>query len=784
MIYSLSILRKNYNRDFSVGIKKKCIALLFVAVFGFIPHQQALALIQEHQAVLDLVPLTAIDRQVVQSGLWSDPATWNGGVLPQDGEHILVPSDKTLTVDIESDLRFKTVRVDGTINFAIDQNVSIKLDTLVVTETGAFEIGSESQPVPSDVTIKIYIANNGPIDRTWDPSNISRGIVLQGKTRIYGSEKSAYHELSVKPAAGASQIKLSAVPAGWNTGDIIAITATKFRKKLKSDISYQTEDELRRIQSISGNIINLGKLEDLTISGPLTYSHAPAIGKMPVYAANLTRNVAFIGEGGNNVPTGQRGHFMVMHNPDAVIKGASFNFLGRTDKSIPLNDFKLDNEGFRLTDVNGDYIPDSNTNPRGRYAVHFHHTGTNINTPPVICSGNAVFSSQGWGFVNHTSNVVMENNASYDVYGSHYVTEDGNELGAFKHNIAIKSEGRNTIVKTGLGNHDHAHTGHGFWFQSRNLAVEDNVVSGVFDAGVVYYHRIAIDGIDLEIPQQNLLTSHKLITKGLPTIYFGHVPITDQKNMTVLASGSALNVIKAQREQGHDVRNIIQSLKAYSVMDGLQLQYTAKYTFTDLELIADTATTQWNKGVNISVRDRDIAFVNTKVSGFSHPFVTGTTFQDLPDPTDAVFANVTVNGRPMNPVTDIHKPEYQIISNYDPSLHKVIALPSVTLDEPNLARSSDTDTFDLPENLTDGFIVEGIKTDSLGDSPFDSEWKNENMIALIHSGYYLLPDGSKCILLSDVISDRFTGTTKVVNTKMKINKTFRLLGEYLGSLPN
>ncbi len=776
------IVKKNSNRGLRIVIRKSYLAFFISAIFLIFPNQQALAVMADHQAALDLVPISAVNRQVVQNGFWSDPATWSNGILPKNGDNIYVPSDMSLIVDIESNLSYNTARVDGIIKFATDQNVSIKLDTLVVTQTGTFEIGSESQRVPSNFNIKIYIADNGPIDRDWDPSNISRGVILQGKTRIYGSEKSAYHELSVKPAAGSTQIKLATVPTGWMTGDIIAITATKYRKKLKTDTSFQTQDELRRIKAIAGNVITLGTLNDQSISDPLDYSHVPNIAKMPVFAANLTRNIAFIGEGGDTVPANQRGHFVVMHNPDAVIKGASFNYFGRTDKSKPLNDFKLNNKGFRLTDKNGNYIPDSNTNPRGRYAVHFHHTGTDINTPPAVCSGNAVFSSKGWGFVNHTSNVIMENNASYNVYGSHFVSEDGNELGAFKHNIAIKSEGRNTIVKTGLGNHDHGHTGHGFWLQSRNLEVEDNIVSGVNDAGIVYYHRIVIDGIDLDIPAENLLTSDKSIVKGMPTIYYSHVPIVDQKNTTVLSSGSALNVIKSDRDQKHDARNMIESLKGYSVADGLQIQYVAKYTFTDLELVADPSTKQWNNGVNISVRDRDIAFINAKVSGFVHPFVTGTTFRKLPDPTDAVFVNTFVNGRPMVPATDIQEDENKVIGNYDPSINIVLNAPVNLSNSLNFARSPNTNTFDLPLNLSEGFTVVGTKTDSLGDIEFESTWKNDSLVSLIHKGYYVLPNGSKCILLPDIISDRLNGETKTAYTCLKIHELYHNLGPFLGNL--
>ncbi len=736
----------------------------------------------EHQAVLDLVPLSAVNREVVQNGSWSNPATWNGGILPQAGENIYVPVDKSLTVDIDSNLNYKTLRADGILKFATNKNVGIKLDTLVVTETGTFEIGSETARVPANIKTKIFVANNGPIDRDWDPFNISRGIILQGKTRIYGSEKSAYQKLSANPPAGAAQIKLAAVPTGWVPGDVIAITATKFRRKLKTDTSYQTEDELRSIKAISGNIITLGKATNSTLAEPLSFSHVPRIANMPVYAANLTRNVAFSGEGGDAVPAGQRGHFMVMHNPDTVIKGASFNYFGRTDKSKLLNDFKLNDQGFRLTDVNGNYIPDVNTNPRGRYAVHFHHTGTDIKVPPVICSGNAVFSSKGWGFVNHTSNVIMENNASYNVFGTHFVSEDGNELGSFKNNIAIKSEGRSTFVKNGLGNHDHGHTGHGFWFHSRNLAVEDNVVSGVYSAGFVYYHRLVIDGIDTQIPQENLLTSEKNITKGLPTIFFSHVPIVDHKNSTVLSSGSALNVIKSNRDTGHDVGNIFESLKGYSLVDGLQIQYVAKYTFKNLELAADNFSNQWDQGVNVAVRDRDVVFVNASVSGFLHPFVTGTTFNGQPDDTDVIFVNTKVDGRPFDPKTDIQTLDNEVVYNYNPAFHKIVEPAVDSIDPLSLSRASDR--YSLPTRLNEGFVFTGTKTDSLGETKFESSWNRDSLLSYIQKGYYASPDGSKYVVLPETIWDRFNGQSKTVYSYLKLEQPHSLLGPLLGELQN
>ena len=773
-------LSKTPLNSLSIAFKKLSF-ILFMALLATLPIRTAFASAADDAAVLALVPLTSVDRTVVQDGAWSDPSTWSGGILPQAGENLYVPADKALLVDIDSNASLRTLRVDGILSFATDKNVGIKLDTLVVTHSGTFEIGSEENRVPNTNKITITIANNGPIDRAWDPANISRGVIIQGATRIYGAEKSAYHRLAFNPAANSSQIQLDTAPTGWKVGDLVVITATRFRKKLVNDSSYLTQDELRRIRDISGNTVTLGTVANQNVLGPLLYSHVPLAAAMPVYAANLTRNVVFAGEGGKLIPANQRGHFMVMHNPATVIKGAGFEYLGRTDKSIPLDDFQLDSNGHRLNDANGNYIVGPSTNPRGRYAVHFHHTGTDINTPPVICSGNAVISSPGWGFVNHTSNVIMENNASYDVFGSHFVSEDGNEIGAFRHNIAIKAEGRDVILKVGTANHDLGHAGHGFWLESRNLSVEDNVVSGVNNAGAAYFHRVEVEGIDTEIPWQVLLTPYKAIAKNLPTIPFGHVPVVDQKNMTVLSSGSALAVVKGQLGQNHDVRNIFESVKGYAIMDGLQLQYTEKYTFRNLELVADPQTTVWDKGFNVTRQVRDVVISDAKIEGFVHPFVTSDTFNGLPDVTDIIFSNVFVNGRPINPITDIHQPSAAVISSYDPELHVVNDHPN-----PGVLDFSTTLTSrgDIPLSLAQKYIVSGVKTDSLGKIDFNSTWETESLIGLLKRGYYTRPDGKKCVYLTDMVADRLSGETKIYKTQLVLTKNYKILGPKLGQLPN
>lgn len=742
------------------------------------------------QAMFDLVPLTRVDRTVVQSGRWSQASTWSGGQLPQDGENIHVPLGKKLIVNVIDDTRINTLRVDGILKFPSRRNTKIVVDTLVVTDSGKFIVGTKKNPIKPSNKVEIIIPNNGPIDRTWDPENMSRGIILHGKTRIFGSHKTAYHPLATYPTAGGTQFTLAEDPEGWKNGDTIVITATKFHGKKPGDVGYVTYDEVRTISSINGRDISLGDVNDATIPGPLNYDHTPIFPGMPVYASNMTRNVVFRGEGGDQIPTSERGHFMIMHNADAIVKGAGFYHLGRTDKSKPIDDFVLDANGNRVKDSSGKYIPGAKNNPRGRYSMHFHHTGLDITQKPAICSGNAVISSPGWGFVIHGSQVEMTNNASLDVFGSHFVTEDGNEIGVIKNNIAIRAQGWKKIEKARTANHDLGHSGHGFWLESRNLKVESNVVSGAFRAGLVYFHRhdTKITGVDLDIPEENLLTKHKLIVKGRSYIHYDDVPISHQKDLIVVASGRLLTVIKANGDQGHNVRNMIESLEGYAVKDGIDIAYTQKYTIKDVILYADPSSGKWDDGILIDTSTRDVAIVNAEVNGYHHPVLTSTDFNGKPDLADALFVNVNVNGQPLDPNKDMHKleelPNY--ISSYDPNKHTILDTVDLVPGQLDFAFNPSM-SFDLPPTLqwNTGFVVKGTFVDSAGPKPYYSKWKGNTMLVdIIGKGYYTRPDGSRFVIVSDVVTDRVTGNTIPLEVEANIVTNYgSLLGPSLGAAP-
>lgn len=167
-------------------------------------------------------------------------------------------------------------------------------------------------------------------------------------------------------------------------------------------------------------------------------------------ADSLERTVTFTSESTDPL---RRGHVMLMHHADYSVSWAAFNGLGRTDKSKPIG----------------------GTNLRGRYPLHYHRCGLE---KPISVTGVVVSGSVGWGVVNHSSNVACSESISFDVLGAGFVTESGNERGAFKNCLAVQStgSGQDRHERKAIG--DFGHSGHGFWTQGCDVSVTDCVAVG------------------------------------------------------------------------------------------------------------------------------------------------------------------------------------------------------------------------------------------------------------------------------------------------------------------
>ncbi|MFW5664545.1 MAG: G8 domain-containing protein, partial [Coleofasciculus sp.] len=407
-----------------------------------LPHQDHPGKQTEHLELLDLVPHSAATHVAVNDGSWFDPNTWEQGQVPGTDAKVVISEGVHVTYDAESDTPLKTVRVDGTLEFAHNRNTKIVVDTFIASPTSTLTIGSEANPIQANKTARIVIADNGEIDTNWDSTLISRGVITHGQVRIHGAEKLDFISLQTDASAGDNELVLNlpdgiTTPAGWQVGDQLVLGGTSYNPDGSDEDNSRFQDEVLTITEINGNRIKFTNNNitsgDNTI---LRFDHHRPQGfeneDLKLYIANTSRNVIFETENAETLPTQQRGHVMFMHNPDVEVQNAGFYNLGRTDKN-------------RLADDPGENVdgsPGSGTNPRGRYALHLHRTGAeDINSTPSLVKGNAIVGSPGWGIVHHDSHAVLEDNVVFDVVGSGIAAEAGNELGAWRNNITIKTTG-------------------------------------------------------------------------------------------------------------------------------------------------------------------------------------------------------------------------------------------------------------------------------------------------------------------------------------------------------
>ena len=312
---------------------------------------------QTHLAMLDLVRPEDATHVAVKSGSWFDPSTWKTGKVPREDARVWIPKGVKVKYDGVSDESLFTLRVDGTLSFATHQDTQIKLDTFVVSPDGTLHIGTKANPVQADVETRILIADNGAIDTTWDPQQLSRGVLSHGTVNIHGAEKTDFITLAKDAMAGDRELVLSHKPTGWTIGDQLVLGGTRTNVKGFHEDNSKFQDEVLTITEIHGNRVKFTN-NDISSgnTGVLRFDHSrPDMvekDQLKLYVANTSRNVIFETENAETVDTQARGHVMFMHNPDVTVENAGFYHLGRSDKTKLVDDIGSNKDGRKGTGTN------------------------------------------------------------------------------------------------------------------------------------------------------------------------------------------------------------------------------------------------------------------------------------------------------------------------------------------------------------------------------------------------------------------------------------------------
>jgi hypothetical protein len=557
-------------------------------------HAPPAALLSEHQAALALVSEREATDVAARDGAWSEGHTWSRGTVPAAGARVLIPAGRTVKVDGVRSEALRSVRVDGRLSFAPDRDTGLVVETMVVSPEGRLAIGTPDGPIGAAHTAGLTFADLGPIDTARDPYLLGHGLIALGPVTICGAPVTPYAALARAPRRGDTTLELAQPPAHWKRGDRLVLTGVSLR---------ENQDEALPLLSISGRTITVP---------PLAYDHVPPAADLRVYLANLTRNVVLRSQNSRDVS--RRGHVMFMHTQQVVLQNAAFDDLGRTDKKKPVDDPQLDSQN--------QLVAGTGSNPRGRYPIHFHRAGVDAQSQPGRVQGCAVVNSPGWGYVNHSSHVEFDGNVAFNIDGAAFVTEAGDEIGAFRRNLAIRSVGSKDEIVSRTRLQDFGHEGDGFWFQGGGVSVEDNIACGDRTTGFIFFTS-GLEQAGLgrtRFPTVNL--TDPSWAKGADSVAVGEVPIRSFRGNTAFACTEGFitrfNVTGGSKENSPHcpLRSVLADSTVWNCVYGVRTRYSQQITLRNLRLVGNPAEKVLYGVLGQNEGIRSIRYENLRVEGW------------------------------------------------------------------------------------------------------------------------------------------------------------------------
>ncbi len=444
-----------------------------------------------------------------------------------------------------------------------------------------------------DTLTKISINDStGVLGRSsWDPTQLSIGLITMGQLEILGQAKSVMGKLSHDALKNDLSLNLENPPSGWQIGDSIVVSLGGNKNAISNG------NEIHEIQNISGSAI--------TITSKLKKNHlGRSEDNLHCYVGNLNRNIVFKSASKDST---HRAHLMAMHNHMNVqIKNAAFLDMGRTDKSKLLDDrlwntwvepvvaneyvSALGQECSMLVDAPSNYI----SNHRGRYSIHLHQLGSTAGSNMAQVVGNVIAGNPGWGITHHSSHANISDNFIYNVTGSALVSEAGDETGFWDNNLIIDVNKGHTFdpYQSSLFYDDYLFSGQGMGMKGRAVVCRGNVIADAnMGVGIVNFNA-AINSTARMDPQalaslrsgfqfnQFPLSSNEYAIEGDGILPLEVALILE--NTTIINSNLGFSSIERDMGVNHESRSIFTNMKIWGANTGVRITYQNDYSFKDL----------------------------------------------------------------------------------------------------------------------------------------------------------------------------------------------------------
>lgn len=221
-----------------------------------------------------------------QSGLASATSTWVGGVVPVEGDKVIIAAGHVVTLDgtftwgdnsVTTTIPNAAINVSGTLKASRLVNSSLTCKGLLLTNMGSsLDFGTDADPIPATVTAALILnkattpANRTGLQQVTPTSGAGNHISWS----FFGDDaRQRGVNLEADATTGSSTIRLISAAHGWSVGDELLFMNT-------TNNSSADECELRTVSSIGADP------KDITLNAAPTYLHKAG---SPV--CNLSSNV-------------------------------------------------------------------------------------------------------------------------------------------------------------------------------------------------------------------------------------------------------------------------------------------------------------------------------------------------------------------------------------------------------------------------------------------------------------------------------------------------------------
>ncbi len=590
-----------------------------------------------------------------QSGNWTDPNTWNGGVVPNNDNNVQIMPKHTVVYDgiPTQNIRINHLKIleGGELKFKTDITTRLTVGTAVVL--GSLEIGNQYSPVQTGKIAELIIADK-PLDinaaspaASKDPNQFGTGLLVlkQGKLRMHGDKRvddislsnqnsHAFIRLTQEPQAGATTLQSSedVNTYNWKVGDKLILPDSNQTTFEVRELSYTWKTEKPTISAVSAD----GKT--ITLTSALQYAHpgakdANGAMKFLPHVGNLTRNI--IVRSAN--PNGTRGHILLSERADADVRYAGFYDLGRTKAEVPLDSAVYDASG-NVTKIG--------TNHVGRYSFHFHHDSgvarnsaqqTDTNIYQEVFVGNAVDedNKSKWGVTIHNTHYgLIKNNTIASSRGSGIMLEAGNEYkNIIEGNFVVDSRGLTIFSAGGFAGDidergdigDFANEGSGIWIMSPFNSIRNNTIASTRDQGIATYFATHVDKLQnprapMVIPSKNYQIKSSFVGAGQVIVPYNDPNIGLGSGQDVrgadLADTTQTSTVNTGAQRNWELKNN----ETYGVMErGIHIWGGGPGEILDTARVWHTAIA----GVELSWRDGDGVFNDFEASKLKNITVRG-----------------------------------------------------------------------------------------------------------------------------------------------------------------